>query len=245
MGQDKEQLKKLLKFVDQLAKQEGNEWFKEEMSKRYGRAEKSAAVNSNPEFEKLFDDIKRTKHYLQSIDRSSWLEGIQYYSKVKYPELRIELVSDYKEMKIADKQNDIVEYTRRVVMQLENCLNCICQILSAYDVIKASPAKFKNDRSDLLVGEYSFFDNRTGNAKPLGKISIQSKIFFVKQIYDISYSYTDMNEMITLRNNSSHRGKLLEKDAEIIKKAKTNIMERKSSYFKCYDTFFKKLKDLT
>lgn len=237
---ENEDLEWLLKLLSEIKKGGGNDWFWDEIYKSYCKNKVNNPVVIESDFDKVLQDLRRTKSYLQSIDKTSWLEGIIYHEKIKFPELKIELVSDYKEMKIAEKQNDIIEYTRRLVMQLENCLNSVCQVVNAYEVIKATPEKFKDKKSNLLSGDYAFFD-KEGKEKPLAIISIQSKVFFVNQFYQLRYSYSDIQEMIVLRNNSSHRGKLKTWDAEVIKYAKQNVMERKASYFKCFDTIYKGL----
>ena len=62
--------------------------------------------------------------------------------------------------------------------------------------------------------------------KKLSKISIQSKIYFAKQYYDIRYSYSDMSQMITIRNKSSHRGEYSEREKEIIDEAKKILLQK-------------------
>jgi hypothetical protein len=242
MAQNKDDLKWLLNLVEKISKEEGNEWFKDALKKKLAISD-FKEIGFDTELDKLISDIRRTKYYLQSIDRSIWLEGIKFYEKIKYPELRMELIVDYKEMKIAERNNDLIEYTRRIVMQLENCVNYTCQLVNAHSIIKSTPEKFSNKTTNLHYGEYSFFD-RDGIEKSLSLINITSKLFFVKQHYHFNYSFDDMKEMIAIRNNSSHRGKLKEKDAEIITKAKENLMERKASYFKCYDLILQKLQDI-
>jgi hypothetical protein len=127
-------------------------------------------------------------------------------------------------------------------MQLENCINCVCQNLNAHEVIQKTPSKYKDDFTNLLVGDFSFFDK--GNKKPLTKIQLPSKIFFVKNYYNIKYSYDDIREMILIRNKSSHRGDYTTQERETLNKVQNSLMERKASYFKTFDTFFKKMEIL-
>jgi hypothetical protein len=239
---EKKSLLKLIEYIDELSHLPGNQWFHDKLKSKFESKTKSE-VHINEDAHELINELKRSKYYLKSIDRNIWKEALNYYSSILYTDLKLELIHDYKEMKIADKSDDIIEYTRRIVMQLENCLNAICILLKSHELIKVSPENYRNNSTDLLKGEFSFF-NSDGSAKQLSKISIQSKIYFAKQYYDIRYSYSDMSQMITIRNKSSHRGEYSEREKEIIDEAKKNIAAKKSSYFVCYDSFWNKMIDL-
>lgn len=239
---EKKSLLKLIEYIDELSHLPGNQWFHDKLKSKFESKTKSE-VYINEDAHELINELKRSKYYLKSIDRNIWKEALNYYSSILYTDLKLELIHDYKEMKIADKSDDIIEFTRRIVMQLENCLNAICILLKSHELIKASPDNYRNNSTDLLKGEFSFFSS-DGSAKQLSKISIQSKIYFAKQYYDIRYSYSDMSQMITIRNKSSHRGEYSEREKEIIDEAKKNIAAKKSSYFVCYDSFWNKMKDL-
>jgi len=243
MDEQKRDLKTLIDFVTDIAHQKGNDWFKKELSMKL-----TSANEINGKFEtsdsQILQDLKRSKFYLKSIDKTIWLEALKYYKKIKYSDLKMELLVDYKEMKIADKSDDVIEYTRRIVMQLENCLNAICIITKAHEVIKLNPEMYKTAYSDLLTGEYAFF-NFDKSEKSLAKISLQSKLFFAKQRYNIKYPFVEMSEMIIIRNKSSHRGEYTEKEKEILDKAKSNLSETKAKYFLCFNNFWNKMDDLT
>jgi hypothetical protein len=239
---DRQNLEKLIDFIDELSHLPGNEWFCKNLLIKL-EPHLGSVFRQESEYGELLSDIKRSRHYLRNIDKNTWKEAFTYYSSIKYTDVKIELIHDYKEMKIADKNDDIIEYTRRIVMQLENCLNAICHITNAYEKIKLSPDRFRSTSTDLVRGDYSFF-LPDGTPKQYSKISIQSKVFYAKQLYDIKYSYPDMTEMITIRNKSSHRGEYSEKERKIIDSAKNNMAEKKSNYFICYDTFWKKMEDL-
>ena len=241
MSQSKEDLEKLLLFITELANEDGNEWFRDELSAIASKNTVNSALSED--LLNIINDIKRSKYFLKSVDKLIWVEALNYYKKVKFPDLKIELAIDYKEMRIADKNDDIIEFTRRLVMQLENCTNAICNITNAYKVINDNPNRYKDKFTDLTVGDYSFF-NPDSTPKALMRIGIPSKIFFAKQYYGINYSFQDLDEMIKIRNKSSHRGDLTEKEREIVKKANENISERKASFFKCYDAFYKNMIDL-
>jgi hypothetical protein len=242
MSYKKESLEKLLVLIDVISKEEGNEWFLEELHRKFNNFNQIIDTKRTSNLFELIDDIKRTKYFLKSIDKTYWIEGLYYYSKINDPTLRIELVNDFKEMKIADKQNDIIEFTRRLVMQLENCLNAICLIVDAAKIILSTPERFIDDKNNLKEGKFSFFDNV--GAKQLHLIPITSKLYFVKKYYNFNYTYGTLDEMIKIRNKSSHRGELSESERNILNNAKKKYMEKKTLYFKTYNDIFLNLNDL-
>ncbi|MFN8295703.1 MAG: hypothetical protein U0T69_05875 [Chitinophagales bacterium] len=241
MAYKKESLEKLLVLIDEISKDKNNEWFLNELLRKINK-DKLIHTDKPNNLIDLVNDIKRTKYFLNSIDKTIWLEGLNYYSNIKDPILKIELITDYKEMKISDKQNDIIEFSRRLIMQLENCLNAICIILDAPKIILASPDHYKDNSNNLKDGRFSFFED--GKVKQLNLVPITSKLFFVKKYYGFNYPFNILDEMIKIRNKSSHRGELSESEKNIINNAKKNYMEKKSLYFKSYNDIFKKLTDL-
>ena len=77
------------------------------------------------EVNRFYEEIKRTRYFLKHIDKEAWIEGLSYYSKVKIPELKIELAKDINE-----------NFLRLESFQFDNDQN----------------KKFHNERNDLLHG---------------------------------------------------------------------------------------------
>ena len=195
------------------------------------------------EVNSFYEEIKRTRYFLKHIDKEAWIEGLNYYSKVKIPELKIELAKDFKEMKIADKSDEIIEYARRLVMQLENSINSVIEIVDAWSVIQANPNNYKDNYNNSLIGNYSFFFNN-GKRKELKDISLPSKLFFVKQFYNFKYFWQPIDEMIKIRNKASHRGEISIQEQQILDNARNNVTSKKSEYFNAFDNVIKNLADL-
>jgi len=194
------------------------------------------------EVNSFYEEIKRTRYFLKHIDKEAWIEGLNYYSKVKIPELKIELAKDFKEMKIADKSDEIIEYARRLVMQLENSINSVIEIVDAWSVIQANPANYQDDYNNLSFGNFSFFNN--GKKKELKDISLPSKLYFVKNYYNFNYYWKPIDEMIKIRNKASHRGEISVQEQQILDDARNNVTSKKSEYFTAFDNIIKKLVDL-
>ena len=144
-------------------------------------------------------------------------------------------------MKIADKSDEIIEYARRLVMQLENSINSVTEIVDAWSVIQAN-LTIINKYNDLLIGNYSFFNK--GQRKELKDISLPSKLFFVKQFYNFKYFWQPIDEMIKIRNKASHRGEISIQEQQILYNARNNVTSKKSEYFNAFDNVIKNLADL-
>jgi len=96
----------------------------------------------------------------------------------------------------------------------------------------------------LRTGRFSFFED-DNMEKDIKKISLPSKLFFAKCYYGFNYYWKPIDEMIKIRNHSSHRGeKTFNKEQEILHNAKKNVAQKKAEYFKEFDKVIKKLKDL-
>ena len=197
----------------------------------------------NNQLASFYNDIKRTRYFLKHIDKNDWLEGFKYYENIVFPELRMELIKDFKEMKIADRINDIIEYTRRLVMQLENCLNTVIEVVEAHDKIISNPNRYQDNHNNLRQGRFSFF-NDNDTPKELKEISLPTKLYFAKQYYGFNYYWKPIDEMIKIRNKASHRGEISIQEQEIMDNAKNNVSQKKSEYFGEFDKIVKKLRDL-
>lgn len=68
-------------------------------------------------------DVNRIKAYLSFIDKKALNYGKVFYQNISDANLKTELIKDFKEMKIALKNDDIIEFGRRLSLQLENIFN--------------------------------------------------------------------------------------------------------------------------
>lgn len=241
-GSDK-YLEMFLALIEKIDQDNGNKDFSFKIYQSMGSKFNNLNGPPSSDFSSVYSDLKRTKYYLRHIDRTEWLEGFHFYSGIKIPELKIELAKDYKELKIADKEDNIIEYARRLVMQLENCVNSVIEIVDGHTQVENNSKNFIDRYNNLWRGNYSFF-NDDGSRKDVSIISLPSKIFFSKQYYSFNYFYKDLDEMIKIRNKASHRGDVSTKEQIIIDNAIKNVTQKKADYFKTFNTIIKNLKDL-
>lgn len=234
---DKNNLRKLLEFIDQIIDQEEDGWFRKELAKRI--ALKKATFVSDlhfSDFHNLYLDIKRTKYFLKNIDKRDWLEGFRFYQKISSPELQSELIEDYREMKIASRANDYIEFARRVSLQIENCINYAIEMLDAYTIIKNNPSKFRDNYNDLYNGKYSFFKNDSGKRinKNINFISFTSKVFFIQQYYGFKVYWIGVYDINNYRNIASHRGSYDKKQQGLLKDLKDKPLIKKTNMLNAF-----------
>lgn len=235
---DRHNLEKLLNFIDHIIDQEEDGWFKDELRSRVSlnnlsKHKDALSINLN----ELYEDVKRTKHFLKNIDKRDWLEGFKYYSKISNPELRIELIKDYREMKIAERSNDLVEFARRISLQIENCINYAIEMLDAYSIIKNNPSKFTNNYNNLLSGDFSFFYYKSGqyNERKISSISFISKVFFIETYYGFKVYWTGIHEINNYRNIASHRGSYDERQQKLLEELNNRPLIKKANMLNAFN----------
>jgi hypothetical protein len=115
-------------------------------------------------------------------------------------------------------------------------------------LVNRNPDKYKSKFFDLKNGDYSFFNyNKKTDKfenKPIKDISFLSKVFFAEIYYEFKVFWTPIYEIVAIRNKASHRGKLNEREKEIIKNANANRTLKKAEYFNEFNKIIKGLKDL-
>lgn len=237
---NKDTLLKLAAFIEEIANNAEYEWFNNLLISKLHSIKNATINHSLSEFDIIIEELKRTKYFLKNIDKTYWLEARNFYTNVIDDTVRLSLMIDYKEMKVAEIENNIVEFTRRLVMQLENGVSYACNKLDAHKHILKDPEKYKNKNTNLRNGEFSFFNN-DGSNKPTNKVNLPSKVFFLKQYYGFNYNFIIFNEMITIRNKSSHRGEMNDMEIKVLQEAKDNPQIKKNDYFHCFNSIFRNI----
>ena len=244
MNENEKYIELFTALIQHIDVKNRNNDFSSELIAQLQKSTNSNIPELNNQLVSFYNDIKRTRYFLKHIDKNDWLEGFKYFENIIIPELKMELIKDFKEMKIADRTNDIIEYTRRLVMQLENCLNTVIEIENAHEKIVANPTQYKDNHNDLRQGKYSFFNDDDDTPKELKEISLPSKLYFAKQYYGFSYYWKPIDEMIKIRNKASHRGEISSQEQIIMDNAKNNVSQKKAEYFGEFDKIVKQLKGL-
>ncbi len=231
----KESLEKLLLLIDEICNEEENLWFKMEILKKY-----SKNISNLNDLNELHKDLRRTKSFLKYIDGQYWREGFNFYKKISDSSLKLMLISDFKEMKISENDNNMLEFVRRMILQLENILNHLILKFDAYKIIIDSPDLYQGDKFNLVEGPYSFFlENRV--QKPLKNIPLPSKLTFIKIYFNINYSFNIWRDLTFIRNKASHRENLKDVDLLKMNEIESNWESNKIEYNKFFISLSKQL----
>lgn len=256
MKHNNDSLLKLIRLIQEISNHPGNEWFKQKI---IAELTQSGIQNDNsisPATSSLHDDLKRTKLYLRNIDKTNHQEAFNFYKKIKETDLKNKLINDYKEMKMALRTNDILEYARRKSIQLERCFDFIIEKTNGWEVVSSN-----SDLYSLIVvpsGSFNqsfrirdnFFKDDMNNRqqkikKEISEIDFKSKAVycFTHYQFDFAKYFSSFNDIYFLRNKASH-GSLSEKDKNRIDKINARFSELYVYYNKMFQSYIESLKDL-
>lgn len=137
MGQNKEELNKLLSFIEALTLQPGNEDFVAGL--------RALLLSDTPGVEKAkLDEI-----YEYCIERNSRNQATDFYKNFPIKELKNELIESYVLMESFKRRGDFLNFCAHLFKQIEGVANYICS-LPEYQQIFTNlldcPAIFKYDK---------------------------------------------------------------------------------------------------
>lgn len=210
MNYKKDSLEKLLLLIDGVLSRPENEWFRQELAKRFTKNE---SILGFPEFAKLLR--KNFKKKAKKI-----------YSDFNDVKLRQILIKDNVEMQWYMVLNDPGRFLLFLYYQIELLLNKYCIDFNSYEKINAEKNRFYfkvNDGFEIVCFDSFYSKDRTGAIikKPLEKInSIWAKlIFFVIDSNNIEWlekNKSNFSTLINTRNKMSHRGFEIEDESDYI-----------------------------
>lgn len=205
MGQNKEQLKKLLDFIDELAKDKGNAWFVEELAQRYSPGS-SIQVVAN--------DVKSIRDALHiKADNSikyEYIDNAILRNQLLVDNLRMENYAlDYQTI---DETERFYYFCLNAFFQVENMLNYYFYL------------KYKDDMDALLTHieectkstKYPF--KRRGNEISVGDVAIEKKISsFCYEHFPYSKGGNDftlktLSDLRQVRNEGLHRCSIIKEE---------------------------------
>ena len=206
MAQNREQLEKLLQFLDSLMKEPGNEWFVDELSKKI--------IKQHPIFESNID--KDSFNTLLSLQHSKIRRKARaYYKEIKDDKLRNQLVNDHA-MKIWYKSiYEVEKYFVHVNYQIENMLNYYLVHTDFHSKVQASPRSYNKVISistnyKIEVDVYSYaFNKNDGTPINIEKIpSLWAKLLYwainTNNFQFLCDQAGNLNAIISIRNQTNH-----------------------------------------
>ena len=222
MAQNREQLEKLLQFLDSLMKEPGNEWFVEELLKRVTNYNQSGILSNAK-----LDDI-----YEYCIELILKQQAEKFYETFPISEIKNQLVHDFVRMEHFRRKDMFEDFCMAMYQQIECICNKACSITPINEIAKKmmgySPYVENNDfkqrkksESNYSIAQLVFITNHIEKAK--SHISEQYAIDKIRAvIYFICYwasmsssSYLEFIENTNLINDLyqfrclNHRGGVL------------------------------------
>lgn len=158
MGQNKEQLKKLLDFIEVLAKDKDNAWFVKRLREQYGLR-----------YDGKIDDI-----YEYCIEQVIKEQAEQFYKDFPIKELVPGLMEDFEMMESFHRKNDFDNFSMAVYQQIERITNWVCQnqrLNEAAKKLMGHPAYIMSiQQSDGKWVEAKISDRNTTSSYQIAKL---------------------------------------------------------------------------
>ena len=144
MGQNKEELRQLLAFIETLVMQPGNEEFVAGLRALVG-ADSIPDVNTN---EQLGSYLRLQRDKFRAKAR-------KYYKNVSNENLRGQLIDDHAWMLWYKSVDDVVSYFNHVNLQIENIVNYYMSEIDIHTSILADPTAFTTHLIVSPSGKYA------------------------------------------------------------------------------------------
>jgi len=238
---NKEQLRKLLEFINSVAKQQGNEWFVEELI---------ATLATSPNFSN--EKINEIHEYC--IEKISKLQAKSFYKDFPIKEIISQLEADFIRMESFKRKDNFEDFAMAIYQQIENITNQIIKnnrFREAYAKLLNYPAFIKYEK-DSKGKDYDGYERSVNSNYTIAKLlygsNTKEEDFFKKTQQDITTLYaldkiraviyfvyfkgkmksSDFNDFITITDlinsiyqyrNQNHRG-------DVLTEYQKNIMEK-------------------
>lgn len=208
MGQNKEELNKLLSFIEELTRQPGNEEFVTGLRAIVG-SEKSNESND----EQLSSYLRLQRERFRKKAR-------RYYKDIKDETLRSQLVDDHAWMLWYRSVDDVVSYFNYVNLQIENIVNFYLSNIDIHSKITSNPTAYMCHLVVSPTGKYAididcnkdFFRNTAAGLSklPYSKVkSLWSKIWAwaicTGNTALVNSQASNIAAIINIRNDNNHR----------------------------------------
>lgn len=210
------------------------ELYKEEIANSFFNSQAILSIPNTNKFDAITEkDIIRVKAYLNFIDRKAINYGKVFYKNIRSTELKAKLIDDFKEMKIALMQDDIIEFGRRLCLQVENIFNYSLNALNIHNLILGNLTYYQNLQPNWAQRPFNFhqsFFDRNGQPVELSKVSFNTKSIFLTIHFNFRITVQRLNELYFLRNIGSHRNQLTSQEIQNLENIKNSFDKYFSGY---------------
>ncbi|MDI3527798.1 MAG: hypothetical protein PWR03_1981 [Tenuifilum sp.] len=188
-------------------------------------------------------DIDRIKAYLIFIDKRALNYGKVFYQMISDDNLKFELIKDFKEMKIALINDDIIEFGRRLSLQIENIFNFSLKQLDVHNLILNNLPHYRAVQPEWAKKPFDFHryffkhDNATNQDEPkeLSYVSFKTKSLFLSIEFNFKINVKALDDIYFLRNKGSHRDQLSVQEKQNLERI---ISDFDKNYSKYYEVLF-------
>ena len=163
MAQNREHLEKLLQFLDSLIKEPGNEWFVDELAKRFS-VDKHLSVTPNAKIDDIYE------YCIENILRK---QAIEFYKDFPLKSIIPMLVEDFVRMESFKRKDNFGDFCLALYQQIECITNNLCESKVLADITKKLwniPAFLKTEKGK----EYTI-DNRYEPGKTIAQFIFYGK----------------------------------------------------------------------
>lgn len=218
------------------------ELYKEEIINSFFNSQSISSIPITTKFDTITEqDIIRVKAYLNFIDRKAINYGKEFYKNIIDKELRESLIDDFKEMKIAIKNDNLIEFGRRLCLQIENIFNFSLKSLNVHLLLSNNPQYYRavlpnwNNANPINFYNSFFSINRTTNQlEPveLSKVSFNTKSIFLSIHFNYQVNTRNIKDLYFLRNKGSHRDQLNQQETQQLNQIINDFDKNYSFYYK-------------
>ncbi len=132
----------------------------------------------------------------------------------------------FKEIKIALIHDDIIEFGRRLCLQVENIFNYSLSALNIHNLILGSLVYYQNLQPFWAQRPFNFhqsFFDRNGHPVEISKVSFNTKSIFLTIHFNYRITVERLNELYFLRDIGSHRNQLTLQEIQDLENIKNSF----------------------
>jgi hypothetical protein len=244
---NEEDLRKFIEFTKNLLTQlRGNTdyaWFFESFNLEVVNNFFQNGINTNglDKFQSITEsDVGRIKAYLRFIDKKALNYGKVFYQNISDNNLKGELIKDFKEMKVALKNENIIEFGRTLSLQIENIFNFSLRQLDVHNLILNDLAHYQAVRPPWAANPFDFYksffkyNNAINQYEPLelSYVKFKTKSIFLSILFNYKVDVKALDDVYFLRNKGSHRDQLSDHEKQDLERIIADFDKNYSRYYK-------------
>lgn len=244
---NEEDLRKFIEFTKTLLTQlQGNNqyaWFFESFNLEIVNSFFQNGTNtpSLDKFQSITEsDVGRIKAYLSFIDKKALNYGKVFYQNISDNNLKAELIEDFKEMKVALKNENIIEFGRTLSLQIENIFNFSLRKLDVHNLILNNLGHYQALQPPWAANPFDFcksffkYNNTTKQYEPLelSYVKFKTKSIFLSIEFNYKVDVKALDDVYFLRNKGSHRDQLSISEKQDLERIISDFDKNYSRYYK-------------